>query len=383
VKHLVQRPLPDELLSSSLVRTCRHSCLPVCTVMRVLTNGRKWLPGFYQAGHLEELAQAFSMSPIDLLWRHTMFPYSTAFWSGSSFINALSSARAVGKAATGLGATTQCVSDHVRDRRFCARCAREDEKCWGESYWHRSHNLPGVLRCTVHGQVLRATNIRTAGPGCWSYALPAEVESTPALKNKACRFDLELARLSLAALQRQLPDDTTALGRPADWYRHALQERRLVSAHSQVSTLKLQAWARETIGGNVARLGLSAKEVDLSWLALMVRPRVGVPFSPLKHLVFEALLSTAKATDAHVLDHVPVGARRGPPLELDRRFVRAAAEVVSRYERMGMTIRVCDALAEAGAWQRFRHSRSHFPRLQRFVKKMRRSTVSIRPPKEL
>src|SRR4030042_7010586 len=34
--------------------------------------------------------------------------------------------------------------------RYCPECVSEDFERWGETYWRRTHQLPGVLVCTDH-----------------------------------------------------------------------------------------------------------------------------------------------------------------------------------------------------------------------------------------
>lgn len=34
--------------------------------------------------------------------------------------------------------------------RYCPRCVSEDKRLYGESYWHRTHQLPGMIYCTKH-----------------------------------------------------------------------------------------------------------------------------------------------------------------------------------------------------------------------------------------
>ena len=80
MKHIVQRPFPDESVASSIIRTCRRAGQPVGVVTPALTGGRKWYPGFFQAGHLTALADAMKVSPHWLLWSHSYFPYSTSFF---------------------------------------------------------------------------------------------------------------------------------------------------------------------------------------------------------------------------------------------------------------------------------------------------------------
>ncbi len=419
MRYIVQRPLPDELLSSVWLRTARRSGLPIGTVARALTSGRKWSPSFFNAGHVEDLAPWMGMAPVDLLWRHTVFPYATAFFEPAVFESALAAALSTGHAAVGMGAVTQSVSDHVLFRRFCPVCAREDRKRWGESYWHRAHNLPGVLLCLGHGCSLRETDLRTSGTRSWTYALPHELRqaSTP-LKVRADRervraFNAEMARLSVAVLERHLvgtygANSVPPMPREPDWYREALVTQGLLSPNRLVNVQQLAAWAAGIVGGKATRLGFNEKDADLKWLGLMVRPKVGIPFVPLKHLVFKAVLALqvkaelmaathrrqatgrreagfAASNDAakpRVLDHVPTGLS-GPTAQQtalrDKQFAAAVDAVVRSYVKRGMKVRVQDALTEAGCWSAFRHAPTAFPRVQAQVKNLRLSDVSVRP----
>lgn len=45
--------------------------------------------------------------------------------------------------------------------KYCAICIKEDEKKYGISYWHRSHQLSGVLVCPAHELLLTESRIAT------------------------------------------------------------------------------------------------------------------------------------------------------------------------------------------------------------------------------
>src|SRR5215207_8392223 len=44
--------------------------------------------------------------------------------------------------------------------RFCPLCKEEDRKKFGETYWHRLHQLPGILVCPKHNVFIEDTNAR-------------------------------------------------------------------------------------------------------------------------------------------------------------------------------------------------------------------------------
>lgn len=45
--------------------------------------------------------------------------------------------------------------------KFCEECWQEDVKKYGEPYWHRMHQLPGVLVCPIHKRVLMNSTVFT------------------------------------------------------------------------------------------------------------------------------------------------------------------------------------------------------------------------------
>lgn len=373
MKHLLQRPLPDELLTSALLRTARRIDTPVSVVMHHLV-GRKWRPGFFQAGHLVEIGDAMGLEPVDLLWNHSVFPYAAAFMEPDLHRKSLITAMAAGHAARGISATMQSVSEHVRYRRYCPRCASEDRSRWGSSYWRRLHNLPGVLLCPAHSMVLRETTLRTSGDKTWSDFLPHEASGKRVVA-AVTAFDRELARRSMAALCRT---PTSQSGRPSDWYRRALVEQGLLSPQRQVSEQRLVAWAKDRIGRDPQIFGFTSREAKLRWLILMVRESVQVPFVPLKHLVFEAALAVDHDNDTPVLDHVPSGPSAASTKEADRSYARRLINLTSEYAARGKAIKVEQALKQIKAWQAFRHSRNNYPKLQAAVLAHRRSPASAR-----
>lgn len=377
MRYLLQRPLPDELLSSALIRSARRAGVSIGTFTKMFT-GRKWEPGFFQAGHITDISAPLRIQPLELLWNHTVFSYSTRFFAADVFHKALAAAHATGHGATGMGAVTQSVSDHSRRRRFCSTCAKEDVRQWGESYWHRSHSLPGVLLCLRHGAILQQTALRISGLRTCSQALPHEVDGDKVLKGKLTLFDRELGRRSVAVLTRPFGEGQ---GRDIVWYRDALLAQGLLSPHRQVNVEKLAGWALGVIGRPLTKLGLVGDDLKLHWLALMVRPNTGIPFIPLKHLVFESALAAYGCCTSPAVDHIPSGPSGQPEDELDRRYAAALKVVIRRYRARGEKVRISDAMTEAGCWSAFRHARERFPRTATVLEKLRNSPQSMRPPR--
>lgn len=85
-----------------------------------------------------------------LIYQHTFYPLYSAFIPA-------------GRAAALFDDMTKSVSGAAHGRagvltsklrrefvRFCTECAKEDRAKWGETYWHRIHNVPAVEVCATH-----------------------------------------------------------------------------------------------------------------------------------------------------------------------------------------------------------------------------------------
>ena len=47
--------------------------------------------------------------------------------------------------------------------RYCPICAKEDREKYGETYWHRIHQMPGVCVCPEHGCYLSESTVKISG----------------------------------------------------------------------------------------------------------------------------------------------------------------------------------------------------------------------------
>lgn len=113
------------------------------------------------------------------IMNHTSLPFLTYFCgqdSKNAAIELLSSADRALSTYGFLGLTQYPTSDWRRVQLWCAYCIAEDIKCRGFAFYHREHQVPGVLVCWKHHTVL-SCGCRICGPspmpGC-SLKMPAE-----------------------------------------------------------------------------------------------------------------------------------------------------------------------------------------------------------------
>lgn len=114
-------------------------------------------------GHLERVSTASGnvYSPDELIMRHTTFPYYNFFLSTGR-------TRQVIEAMTNDGPNTVHTRIGLRHAdvanpayfRYCVFCTQGDIRTTGTAYWHRVHQLPGVLVCPIHKVGLSVSRAR-------------------------------------------------------------------------------------------------------------------------------------------------------------------------------------------------------------------------------
>lgn len=86
--------------------------------------------------------------------RHTLFPYYAPFLSVEQA--ARLRARLVGEPGKGLRALAGITGVVVVPAwlRYCPACAASDRCEYGEAYWHRLHQIPGLVACPLHKEAV-------------------------------------------------------------------------------------------------------------------------------------------------------------------------------------------------------------------------------------
>lgn len=212
---------PDELLASACARYADRLGYPNrSTAVRELFGDRCTRVAYDVPGHLNHfvghLPSRESYSLQELLYRHTLFPFYVSLHSAER-VELLE--RQIGDApATVVYKSVGMI--RYRERcleflRFCHDCASEDRMLYGEPYWHRNHQLPGVLVCTSHGKFLQSTRVPMHGAclirakhGIPRSPISADNGSTPdtilvELSNDAQRLLEDKIHLSLWVLRQR------------------------------------------------------------------------------------------------------------------------------------------------------------------------------------
>lgn len=373
---------PNELVSSGLTRCCRWFNLPFKRFAGQVLGRRDWRLNFLNSWPLRPLEPLFRQSAEDLLWNHTAFPYATAFLEANSFEDARRAALDGGRGMPRLLAAMQNVSSEISWRRFCPQCLQDSLARYGESYWDRSHNLPGVLFCPKHRCALVHSTLPARSTLKTIYELPVECAGqslSPELGTTQAA--LALAKASQALLVRAAGPGAS---RDSEWYRSLAIAQGWLSATREVSRPALERGLRKAYSGPVlTAAGLDPGE--LGWAALCFRPASSFNLSPLKHLLVEAFLKTSKASSA-VLDHFPPGPRGTASIAVDAFYAPKARLELKRALKRGEVLTTDAFLDRIGARGPYRHRAEQLPSLRQVVLAFRRSAASVkrlRPSKTL
>ncbi|MBD1553155.1 TnsD family Tn7-like transposition protein [Pseudomonas typographi] len=152
---------------------------------------------------VESLPSGVDLSVNDIIERHTVLPYYAPFLTNEQLQHAKASITGVGKGLMlKLGVNASRIEGTSRVR-FCPMCLSEDIDVVGAAYWHRVHQLPGVLICPHHGQLLKVVDPRWYSRNSRQLNLPDDdgVQAHAIQINVAAHTLPGLRQIALSSLQ--------------------------------------------------------------------------------------------------------------------------------------------------------------------------------------
>lgn len=113
----------------------------------------------------ERIEKVISME--DVVLKHTMFPQYARFSIGKEqILNTL-----INNATVDVHNLFTVLPRNDNDRylKYCPICVKEDRGQYGETYWHRIHQIRGMQVCTKHGCVLHSSNVSAISYNSFSF----------------------------------------------------------------------------------------------------------------------------------------------------------------------------------------------------------------------
>lgn len=289
---------PGELLYSVLARYHRH--VGSTSAKHTLEDlfGHVHAAGVDFQGFLGALCMrippARGLSPKRLARQYTHFPYYTAFQSkpkSEEVFRALTHGSATGiHRRLGLSGSLVTRPTHFQ---FCQACHAEMLHTYGELYWRRDHQLPGVLVCPDHCLPLIKSTVWAFGHNRMEFVVAHESNCCPHAESEAWMTEAHtiellsrIARRSSALLTTPRQQDCENL---TEGYHRAVSalgfgngsriaQGRLSEAYNRlpypiISLVRANDW------GGTCR----------NWLAPFIKKHDRT-FHPLKHLLFQLFL---------------------------------------------------------------------------------------------
>lgn len=143
------RPLPDELLFSTLCRLkvrlnmSHRAFVAHFGVSKYPAQARN--PLFpVPIGHLAEIIPPETATKDELLRNQTLLPFLKPFVLPKYYEKVLN------RTESGTSRVDLAKRVSSPELQFCARCAEEDQKKHGTPYFRRFHQLPGTTVCVAH-----------------------------------------------------------------------------------------------------------------------------------------------------------------------------------------------------------------------------------------
>ncbi len=98
---------------------------------------------------VSQLPQGSQLTVESLIKRNTLHPFFRSFLTPIEIYSFKNSLRS--KSSISISQAAK-ISDKERNQKlkFCPLCYAEEEKRYGEAYWHRQHQIPGMLVCLKH-----------------------------------------------------------------------------------------------------------------------------------------------------------------------------------------------------------------------------------------
>jgi hypothetical protein len=298
------KPYPDEILYSILARYhIRSGNMSLkLTMQELLMPTMRSLPADLPCNLDALVAKLALISKITIeaiVQKHTLYPFYAAFLPSERAQQVLQAMRSNdgGSIHSKVGIRASLVSV-PRYFRFCPQCLQDDQKAYGELYWHRTHQVPGVLICPHHAEALQESTVPIQGLNRHEYVAAARDNclTTPSgqqpLGHKALDSLHLLAQDACFLLKNELPS------RDAKWFRQQyislLIEQGLATATGRVHQRELLSQFLFFYSRDILELLDSSVDFqdEHNWLTGIVRKHRQT-FHPLRHLLMLRFLGVS------------------------------------------------------------------------------------------
>ena len=140
----------------------------------------------------------------ELIEKHTMFPYYTRFLPMERRKQAFGALCERSGNYDNLLALPKRRDGNQRYLRYCPICVEEDREIYGETFWHRNHQMLGIDCCSKHGCRLINSNVLISSKASPSLiSAEQEIESVDSIIY-GNEVEMELAKYTANVFQNEV-----------------------------------------------------------------------------------------------------------------------------------------------------------------------------------
>lgn len=288
-------PYPDELLYSVLARYyIRSANISPKATLDELFGLPTVIATYDLPSHLESLVSNLPLLSAhtveSFIEQHTLYPLYAPFLPPERAMLVSSSMRShfKGDIHTRIGIIAGVMPVHEYFR-FCPVCLQEEIKKYGEPYWHRLHQVPGIYICPTHCVLLQNSTIKTVGDN--RHEFYAADETNCLFKPVLVDYSNDtFNKLLLLTQDVEILLNTSLQSRTGEWYRKKYQalliDKKLATASRRVFQVELLREFKDFYGTKFLTAVHSNIESDAmsNWLSSIVRKHRKT-FHPIRHLL--------------------------------------------------------------------------------------------------
>jgi len=293
-------PYEDELLYSILARYCIASGnISAKSALDDIYGNRKVTAVMDLPAHMDNLINNMPLSneftSDVLIEKHTLYPFYSAFIppERAETIKNYMKGRKGGSIYNKIGLMASSITmNHYF--KFCPLCIKEDLEKYGCLYWHRIHQITGILICPSHKVLLQDSKVPVRGFKKHEYIAATEDNCKESSKV------VDISDKDLEVLESIVEDitllvDSKYTHKPLVWfktqYMNALMKKGLANINGSIKQKELITSFVDYYGDNL--LILLQSEVDVhsnhNWLTDLVRKKDKTTH-PIRHILLVRFL---------------------------------------------------------------------------------------------
>lgn len=298
-------PYPDELLYSVCARYhVRSGNISYKRTLDDIFENRGLTASVFLPSGIGSLVKSINnagtFNEQKVIYKHTMFLFFTAFHSEEKSQQIYQSMCSDdGKSIyVRAGINASGVSQN-KNLRFCPECMKEDKEKYGEHYWHRSHQIPGIHCCLKHLSPLYNSAVRTVPDNKHQFHIPTSNNCIVAkesyvfngVKKKTITAYLDIVK-KLAPYIELLMNELFPK-HDLQWfdqkYRSKLVEMNMAYYTGRVKQKTWREYFSSFYDNEVLQLFFSSLSNEGDWLSMIVQKN-RKSFHPIRHLLVMSAL---------------------------------------------------------------------------------------------